>query len=65
MFNKQVPDGAQITVLMHVDDLFITSKNNDNRTRFEKCMRDKYMEIKIIIGKVVEYIGMTFDIIVP
>ncbi len=60
-FNKQGPDGTQITVLMHVDDLFITSTGNDNRTRSESCMRDKLKENTIITGKVVDYIGMTFD----
>ncbi len=65
VFNKQDPVGAQITALMHVDDLFITSTGSDNHTRFEKCMRDKYMKIKITTGKVVEYIGITFDFIVP
>ncbi len=65
VFNKQGPDGAQITVPMHVDDLFNTSKSNDNCTRFEKCMRDKYKEIKIITGKVVDYIDINFYFIAP
>jgi hypothetical protein len=55
--NTQGPDGAQIMVLMHVDDLFITSKSSDDYTRLEKCIHDKYKEIKIIIGKVVAYIS--------
>ncbi len=62
VFNKQGPGGAQITVLLNVDDLFITIKSNDNHTRFEKCMHDKYKEINIITGKVVDYIGMSFDL---
>ncbi len=28
-------------------------------------MRDKYKEINIVTGKVVDYIGMVFDFIVP
>ncbi len=59
VFKNQGPDDARITVLMHVDDLFITSSGNDNHMKFEKCMRDKYIEIKIIDGKVVDYIGIT------
>ncbi len=65
VINKQGPKCVHITVLVHIDDLFITSTGNDNHMRFEKCMRDKYKEIKIIIGKVVDYIGMPFDFIVP
>ena len=54
------------TVLVHVDDLFITSKSIDNHAIFEICItRNKYKEIKIAIGKVVDYIGMTFDLIIP
>ncbi len=65
VFNKRGPDGAKITVLVHVDDPFITSTGNDNHMRFEKYMRDTYKDINIIDGKVADYIGMTFDFIVP
>jgi hypothetical protein len=65
VFNKHGLDGAQVTVVMHVDDLFITSKSDDNHTNFESCMRNKYKEIKVSKGKVLDYIGMTFDFIVP
>jgi hypothetical protein len=61
VFNKHEPSGELVTVVMHVDDLFITSKSEDNHITFEACMRDKYKEIKISKGKVVDYIGMTFD----
>jgi hypothetical protein len=54
VLNKQGPDGAQVTVLMHVYDLLITSKSNDNHTRFKKCMHDKYKEIKISTVKVMD-----------
>ena len=64
VFNKKDADGAKVTVLMHGDDLFITSKSNDNHMNFEKYMHDKYKEIKINNGKTVDYIGMTFDFIV-
>ena len=65
VFNKHGLDGAQVTVVMHVDDLFITSKSDDNHTNFESCMRNKYKEIKVSKGKILDYIGMTFDFIVP
>jgi hypothetical protein len=65
VFNKHGLDGVQVTVVMHVDDLFITSKSGENHTNFESCMRNKYKEIKVSKGKVLDYIGMTFDFIVP
>ena len=52
-------------MVIHVDDLFITRKSEDNHITFEACMRGKYKEIKISKRKVVNYIGMTFDYIVP
>jgi hypothetical protein len=64
VFNKHGPNGEQVTVVMHVDDLFITIKSEDNDVKFEACMRDKYKKIKISKEKVVDYIGMTFDYIV-
>ena len=48
---------------MYVNRLFLTSKRSENHTRFEKCMRNKYKEIKINFVKVVAYIGTTFDFI--
>jgi hypothetical protein len=61
VFSKHEPNGEQVTVVIHVDDLFITSKSEDNHTKFEACMRIKYTKIKINKGKVVDYIGLTFD----
>ena len=65
VLNKQEPSGEQVTVEMHVDDLFITIKSEDNNMKFEACMRDKHKEIKINKGKVVDYIGNNFDYIFP
>jgi hypothetical protein len=65
VYNKTGPSGAQITVVMHVDDLLITGRVNDDHERFEKYMRKVYHDIKVNKGKVLNYIGMTFDYIVP
>ena len=65
VLNTHEPKDEQVTVAIHVDDLFITSKSEDNHLKIEECMRDKYKEIKISKGKVVDYIGMTLDYIVP
>ena len=65
MFNKYEPGGEQVTVAIHFDDRFITSKSEDIHIKFEACMRDKYKKIKVNKGKVVDYIGMAFNCIVP
>jgi hypothetical protein len=63
--NKVGRDGIQVTVAMHVDDLFVTSASDNNLETFENYMRGVYCEIKVNKGRVLEYIGMTFDSIVP
>jgi len=51
VFNKNEPNGEQVTVTIPDDDLFITSKSEDKHIKFEDCMRDKYKEIKISKGR--------------
>jgi hypothetical protein len=51
-------------VLVHVNGLFITSKSRYYHAKIEKCMRNKYKEIKVNAKKVVDNVGITFDIIV-
>ena len=63
VFNKQDPNGAQIEVLMHADNLFIRSKIIYNPARFEKCIANTCKEMKINTGHVVDYIGMVLDYI--
>ncbi len=53
--------GAQVTVVMHVDDLFVSSKSDADIEKFENYMRGVYNEIKVSKGKVLDYLGMTFD----
>jgi hypothetical protein len=50
---------------MHVGDLLITGLRNDDQERFEKYMRNVYNEINVSKDKVVNYIGITFDYLVP
>ncbi len=35
VFNKLKPNGEQVTVVIHVDDLFIKSKSEDNHLNIE------------------------------
>jgi hypothetical protein len=65
VFNKIDKDGIQINVAMHVDDLHVTSASDNNLETFENSMRGVYCEIKDNKGQVLDYLGMTFDFIVP
>lgn len=59
-FNKVV-DGAQITVVVHVDDLMITSINQDAMKQLVKHLIDVYNDLKVTEGKCHKYLGMIFD----
>ena len=61
VYNKIGSSGSQITVVMHVDDLYITDSCDDDHEAFEKHMRKAYREIKVNKGNVINYIGMSFD----
>jgi hypothetical protein len=65
VFNKLGSGRAQVTVVMHVDDLFVSSKSDADIEKFENYMRGAYNEIKVSKGKVLDYLGMTFDSVVP
>jgi hypothetical protein len=58
-------DGAHVIVVMHVDDLLITSLSDDDHERFEKKMRKVCRKIKVSKGMKTDYIGTTFNYIVP
>ena len=42
VFNKHGPKVEQVTLVINVQDLFSTSKSEDNHIKFEACMRNKY-----------------------
>jgi len=50
---------------MHVDDLYITGLNEIDHEEFENKTRRKYREVKVNKGKIVNYIAMTFDFVLP
>ena len=61
VFNKVEQDGAQTTVAVHVDDLFVTSAKESNLKAFCSYLKSVYPETKENRGDVIDYIGMTFD----
>lgn len=60
VFNKMV-DGVQITVVLYVDDLFITSVSDPAMDQLVFLLRSKFKEITIHDGKVHSYLGITWD----
>ena len=61
VFNKEV-DGEQVTVTFHVDDLLITSVNeNGIDDLINKLSIDFECELKPSTGPIISYLGMTID----
>ena len=65
VFNKMCDDGSQITVGLHVDDLLVTCVNHSNIESFKTYLKAEFPEIRVDSGKVISYIGMTFDFTTP
>jgi len=59
-FNKMGSGGVQATVVMHVDDLFVSSKSDADIEKFQNYMRWVYNEIKVGKGKVLDNLGIKF-----
>jgi len=52
-------------VMIHVYDLFVVDMRNASLDKFENYKRKVYKCIKVSKGKVLDYIGMTFNYVVP
>ncbi len=65
VFNKAEADGSQTTVVLHVDDLMVTSVNQCNLDSFGKYLKSVYPETRTNSGAILDYVGMTFDFTIP
>ena len=61
VFNKNGADGKQCTVVVHVDDLFMTCENLTTLESAVANIEATYIETRVQRGKVLGYLGMTFD----
>jgi hypothetical protein len=61
VFNKTCDDGEQTTIVLHVDDLMVTSVAQRNLDAFGAYLKTVYPETRTNKGAVLDYIGMTFD----
>jgi len=51
----------QCTIVVYVDDLLITCKDNDTLESIANSIKDQFREVKINRGKIHSYLGMTFN----
>jgi hypothetical protein len=65
VFNRIGPDGVQCTAAVHVDDLLITSKSKSLMTHLVEGLRNRYGEITLTYGPIVNYLGMRIDLSIP
>ena len=61
VFNKLCADKTQMTIVLHVDDLMITNLHDSNLEAFYQYLKTAYKETKIVRGRILDYVGMTFD----
>ena len=64
VFNK-VKDGVQVTCVIYVDDLFITSVSRELINELKDHLTQKFKEVTFHEGTVHSYLGMTFDFSTP
>lgn len=61
VFNKSAEGGKQLTVAVYVDDLFCSCEREDGLAGLLAYLRDVYKNVKSKQGKMLDYVGMTFD----
>ena len=62
VFNRRDNAGTQCTVAVHVDDLLITSKNEEMIDSVCDGLKRKYGDVSRADGPIVNYLGMVFDL---
>lgn len=64
-FNRTEADGKQTTILVHVDDMFITTSTEQNLdtiiAQLDNLYSDEEASITVQRGKKIEYTGMVFS----
>jgi hypothetical protein len=58
VFNKRNQEGMQCTATVHVDDLFISSEDEQMITELAKGLREIYGEISLAHGPRINYLGL-------
>jgi hypothetical protein len=61
VLNKQLPGGGNLTIVLYVDDLLITCSTLQPILDLKAHLMTKFPEVAYHTGKVIDYVGMTFD----
>lgn len=61
VFNRIESDKSQTTIVLHVDDMMVTGSCEKHVDSVNEYLKSKYPETSVKRGKVIDYIGMTFD----
>ena len=61
VYNREDKQGNKSTMLVHVDDVFISAGDDEQRDKIMKEIEDRFGELTKQKGKLLNFIGMTFD----
>jgi hypothetical protein len=61
VMNKTLSNGNVLTVVLYVDDLFVTCESAEDIVQLKDFLMTKFPEVSFHTGKQIEYVGMTFD----
>lgn len=61
VFNRTEADGSQSTLVLHVDDFFISAKTEDHVSKVIEDIEALYPSLSVKRGRVLDYLGMQFD----
>jgi hypothetical protein len=61
VFNRKDPQGNQITLAIHVDDMFISGPSEDSIEQLLKEIEAEYPGLSINRGRKLNYLGMIFN----
>ena len=62
MFNKIGESVKQISDLLYVDDLMMTSESQDDLDTFGLYLKREYPVTRITSGTILDFVGMTFNV---
>jgi histone deacetylase 1/2 len=61
VFNKKNRKGDQVSIVIHVDDIMITTQGESNLDLEIQLIEKEFGELTVSRGKVLNYLGMNFD----
>ena len=65
VLNKTCRDGAQLTIAIYVDDILMTSTNEEEMQEIIGAIKKRYGDVKSHQGEIVEFLGMCIDMSTP